>query len=807
MNTASQIAPPPVLPTVDHQNPWPGLLSFTEADREFFRGRDSEISALKRLVTRERLTILFGLSGLGKSSLLLAGLFPELRQQGAFPFYLRLGFQDGAEPLGVQLQAEIAREAERRRVEAPPVVGQETLWEQLHRRGADFWDQHNRLLLPVFVFDQFEEVFTLGRRSGRQAQATEAFLDQLADLVEGRPPASLQALVEANPGEAGAYSFARHHYKVVLSLREDFLPDLEGLKTRMPSVAANRYRIRRMNGEAALQVVTQEPQLIDADVAERVVRFVTAAKDPHIDISSLEVEPALLSIVCRELNLRRRGPGEKITTTLLEGAQGEIISGFYERSVEDLDPAVKVFIEEQLLTATGYRDSVAEEKALHRGITAETLEKLLQRRLLRREDHGGVPRLELTHDLLTSVVMASRDKRHHEEAEAQERIARLAAEENARQVHKKLLKSRVLVGVFAVSTVLAFAAAAWALYLRKVAVAAKATALTAEFREKGAERDAFAALSEVVRRLELQLASNDPTQVSLALEQLISVHQRDPGQLLTLVPDDRFSSYPFFLSLITTIDDAARDEKAGDWARRLRPVLGVRMSTAKKIPPPPAEPADDALNKRVLIPAVRFRMGSPNGLKCQGCTDEVPIHWVKLTPFRMQEHVVTNREYARFNPMYRSKGPSDPAVDVTWYDALMYAAWVGGRLPTEAQWEFAARGSDGREYSWGSEAPSSTMNRLAQTEHPNRPSAAGIRDLSGVVWQWCSDVYGPYPAQEQVDPAGPKEGFVRVLRGGSSHDHAEFLRAAFRFNYHPINFSGNAGFRVVWPAPGAGGEK
>lgn len=71
-------------------------------------------------------------------------------------------------------------------------------------------------------------------------------------------------------------------------------------------------------------------------------------------------------------------------------------------------------------------------------------------------------------------------------------------------------------------------------------------------------------------------------------------------------------------------------------------------------------------------------MGSPNAEGCNACADELPAHWVQLRPFYMQQHVVSNLEYARFDPKYRSRDPSDPAVNLTWYDALMYAVWIGG---------------------------------------------------------------------------------------------------------------------------------
>jgi sulfatase modifying factor 1 len=326
---------------------------------------------------------------------------------------------------------------------------------------------------------------------------------------------------------------------------------------------------------------------------------------------------------------------------------------------------------------------------------------------------------------------------------------------------------------------------------RNAAMAAQKDATTEKTR-------AVKALNEVIRRLELQVASSDPTQVSLALEQLISVHQRDPREVLALIPNERFGSNPFFLALLTRLDDVSHDAKAGGWARQLRRALGQQMSVARNIAPPPMESVDESLNKRVLVKASRFRMGTPNAGGCETCADEAPVHWVQLRTFYVQQHLVTNREYARFDPKYRSGDPSGPAVDVTWYDALMYAVWIGGDLPTEAQWEFAARGFSGRKYSWGNDEPSMSMTASVETKHPNRPSAGGIWDLSGTVWQWCRDVYGPYSASEQQDPTGPKEGFVRVLRGGSSHDRPEFLRAAYRYNFHPSESASNAGFRVVW---------
>lgn len=368
---------------------------------------------------RAPLTVLFGSSGLGKSSLLQAGLFPAVRQQNVLPVYIRLDFVSRHADLTAQVGDCILSAAAEASVEAPAVSEGETLWAYFHRREADFWSGRNRPMLPLLVFDQFEEIFTLGRSDAARAKASDAFVTQLSDLVEGRPPAALKEHLEAHPEDAGSYAFGRHHYKLLLALREDFLPELEGLSERMPSVTHNRMRLQRMNGTAALEVVAHARQLIETRLAEKVVRFVAAAEGDALPLARLEVEPALLSVVCRELNGKRRQRHEaRITEGLLEGSRQDILSDFYERSVCDLAPEVRTFIEEKLLTVSGYRDSIAVENALSApGVTRDALDRLVDRRLLRREEQDRMQRLELTHDLLTGIIAASRDRRRRLEAE------------------------------------------------------------------------------------------------------------------------------------------------------------------------------------------------------------------------------------------------------------------------------------------------------------------------------------------------------------------------------------------------------
>ncbi|MHC4934231.1 MAG: nSTAND1 domain-containing NTPase [Planctomycetota bacterium] len=420
---ASDLARPP-RPVVDEQNPYAGLQTFTEQDAAFFFGRGREADALFRLVRRGTLTILFGASGLGKSSLLGAGLFPQLREERFLPVLIRLNFAEESPDLVGQIRERLKAEAEAH--DAAPPEAKQTLWEYFHREA--FWDEQNHPLTPVLVFDQFEEIFTLGRRPDAQA-GVRALVTELADLVENQVPTSVRDRLAATEGEL-PFTFNEARVKVILALREDYLPALEDLRSRMPSLVRNRFRLTPMDGLQAKQAVLgPAPELIDDGVALDVVRFAAGSKgnygedDIAAELGGLEVEPALLSLVCQQLNARRRARDMRvIEKSLLTGAREEIYRDFYEDSVADLPEAVRSFIEDDLITESGFRTAKAEEEATRRpGVTKEVIGTLVDRRILRLGDRLGIPHVELIHDVLTPVVQQSRDTRRLQAEEKRRR--------------------------------------------------------------------------------------------------------------------------------------------------------------------------------------------------------------------------------------------------------------------------------------------------------------------------------------------------------------------------------------------------
>jgi WD40 repeat protein len=450
---------------VDDEHPWLGLASFREQDEHFFKGREVDIDSLHNLVARERLTVLFGVSGLGKSSLLQAGLFPQLRQDNMLPVFIRLDFGDSAAGLVEQVFAAIFRQVQEKAIDAPAHRETETLWEYFHRKDAEFWDARNRIVIPLLCFDQLEEVFTLGRETPRRGPELRQLLAELADLVEGRCPENVKARLDDNPNEAQNFSFSRHPYKLIFSLREDYLADLEGLRELIPSIIHNRMRLRHMNGKQAMAVADQtQGRLMEGSVAETVVRLVAGEQgEKHRELTDLRIEPALLSLICRELNERRiETKAARINAQVVETNREQILENFYERSLTDQLPELRWFIEDKLITLSGFRNSEAYENALGTsGITAEALDQLVQCRLLRVEERDGVKRIELIHDVLTGVVRKSRDQRLILEKQRQAEQDRREAEQREKAARDDLRRSRRWTLALVILTGFAVLSSAW----------------------------------------------------------------------------------------------------------------------------------------------------------------------------------------------------------------------------------------------------------------------------------------------------------------------------------------------------------
>lgn len=227
----------------------------------------------------------------------------------------------------------------------------------------------------------------------------------------------------------------------------------------------------------------------------------------------------------------------------------------------------------------------------------------------------------------------------------------------------------------------------------------------------------------------------------------------------------------------------------------------------------------------VWIPGGRFEMGGP------GEYEGKPIHGVRISPFWLGETPVTNAQYAVFQEKTRAKepqywrnrrfsSPEQPVVGVSWDDAQAFCRWLGkawGRsvlLPSDAQWEFAARGPEGREYPWGNEPPDASRACFDLDWEKDQPAAVGsypagrgpfgTLDQAGNVWEWCRDAWDEKASAkraamggEPLDPVVEGDGSERVVRGGGWSNPAEYLRSAIRSRLPARDRYDEIGFRVA----------
>jgi formylglycine-generating enzyme required for sulfatase activity len=241
-------------------------------------------------------------------------------------------------------------------------------------------------------------------------------------------------------------------------------------------------------------------------------------------------------------------------------------------------------------------------------------------------------------------------------------------------------------------------------------------------------------------------------------------------------------------------------------------------------------------SKMVFIPAGPFLMGADiENDNSWGDEDEQPVHKVNLSAYWIDRFEVTAKDFSRFlnlhpkeSPRYIEMGRAVtienrggkyherpglkryPANRISWYGASAYCLWMGKRLPTEAEWEKAARGTDERLFPWGNEHPNNSLatyrrkfsewgfkamvpvDSMAQGQSPY-----GVYHMAGNIWEWVADGFDPnyYTSSPTKDPKGPASSTSRVLRGGNWYYKAYYMRTTYRFNEKPEKFKIWQGFR------------
>ena len=405
--------------TNNTSNPWIGLDSYREG--QILYGRSREIRDLSMAVFYNRQTVVYGRSGIGKSSLLHAGIFPEARLRGCLPVSVRFD-HSGATGYSDQFFRVIS--------DAVKAVGgtmhdmvsdnepPRSMWEFFHRFRPE---KDGKELTPLIVVDQFEEIFTLSKNPAQVS----AFFDELADLLNDVMPDYLQSSVQQVVKPTGGSMFdgldfhmpdnrylSDTNFHLVLVLREDYLSYLERFSGRIPALKQNRYGLLPITYTQAQEIITQpRPGLVSTEVADAIIRQVVTEEQINADTP---VDSAILSLFLSRL-YEKKGDAENISMQLVEDQGDALLEDFYAEIVASLDKKTVMFLEDTLINADGHRENITLESLYKiNWLQRATIEKLEQSHLLRLFSYGDVQRVEFAHDVLCPIIVRRRSQRENE---------------------------------------------------------------------------------------------------------------------------------------------------------------------------------------------------------------------------------------------------------------------------------------------------------------------------------------------------------------------------------------------------------
>lgn len=811
--------------------PYVGLVPYGPGDARFFFGRERDQRLIVANLFSSRLTLLYGPSGVGKTSILRAGVLKELQRRiddsskNGRPSDLILVYANEwhSDPL-VRLNEAIRSGVERAfpgESFAPADSLLETARLMTTRFNADV----------MIVLDQFEEYFLYHSEDA----SPEGFPSQFAATVNatGLPVSFL------------------------LGLREDSLALLDRFRPLIPNLYGNYYRLARLEFQGARDAIEKpieefntlptgekpfsesiaiEPELVDAILAEvRTGRDLVndggkglAAPSAPETVEAPYLQLVLIKVWAWEIRAGSRRLRESTLHTL--GGAATIVADHLRSVVGSLTSQERELcagIFQYMVTPAGTKiaysqSALADQAGFSSAEVGRLLEKLASgpNRILATIPaavRGGEAQYEIYHDALTPAVLAwrraYRTRKLKEEAQS--------------------LRQRVF--VMSVLSVVAIAAAIWALVetnearkqssLREQAEieARKQSALRgqAEVRAMAAEHSA----AERAYELEALFRADDPKTAERLKEKAIEERK---NALNLNRSADRFGS------TIQVIEKLPQREARAKLIDLDSEILRLSQPSPEQklesLPPPPASVTSVPLVARrpiprsmlpsrinpkdeleyLLVPAGNFQMGCSNG--DESCASgESPAHNVTIKrPFWLGRTEVTQAAWVKVRQEHqnRFKGDLLPVDSISWDEADDYCRAVGMRLPTEAEWEYAARsGTDGIRYGPLEEVAWSGANAgdATRTVATRKPSEWGFYDMLGNVLEWVNDWFDSayYKLGVAVDPTGPPKGPGRVIRGGAWYSPGIEIRASSRRRLNPnADYRGAIGFRCAsndWP--------
>lgn len=483
---------------------YPGIRSFEKDESKLFFGRSTEIRELYSLIKVERLAVLFSKSGIGKTSLLNAGVLPALEEEDYLNIQLR--FQNRAispidnlkQQLKAQLEALDLGALVDRQIKKWCGTRQPSNWEYL--KACEMVMAYLPAQ-PLLVLDQFEEFFS------HDIEAQEEFTDLLAQLTFSRVPRELQKWAQQK-GQLSARDekwLQPLDYKLVVAIRSDRLSLLENLSTRIPAILDNRYQLHPLNRKQATEAIllpaqseayenfSSPPFHYKDDALEAIIKNLSNDKG--------EIESFQLQIICRHLEDIVLNEGlEEIQNKHIGGADGiaEVLNSYYEKRIQSLgdekaQQLARQLIEEGLIVE-GARVGLAEAIVAKRySISKELLQKIEDTRIIKAENTHLGKAYEIAHDTLVEPILKSLENRQLKEARLAAAAERQQLEQEAKAERekaaleaKKRRRSNLIAAIAIVLAGISIAVGALAFYfmIRSNKATKKAEKLTTQLTTK-----------------------------------------------------------------------------------------------------------------------------------------------------------------------------------------------------------------------------------------------------------------------------------------------------------------------------------
>lgn len=706
------------------------LESYTESDRAFFFGRDKQILAAFDLL-QFRVSVIYGESGSGKTSLANAGITPAFDESGIACHLIRLGEN--------------------------PSADLDEAFERYHASQD-----------AAILIDQSEEIYTYSEYDIDQRND---FFSTLATMIDGRGRARVIFIIRAD-------FFGR-------LLRDLESNDLSPVLWQSVDLLETKAAANVLASILEASEITIEPSAA-SDLIDQLRNEEGTIFPPHLQLGI----DYLLRFAARE-NIRHISSRDVSTAGPLRAA----LANFVVEQVDQLSKEHRVIARDILTTLVNNdrtKRKIAPEvicailsgEKRQNAEIMEIIEFLTEKRIVRKVDHFGAPAIELSHEYIIELVGSWVSEAHMARQRAQEYLAQ---------------------ELFAMSR-----------HPNMVISSERYAAINERVHEISIGRQHIQLMLRAACEYQFDLekwmkkaeGSIDLKDTLISITENGSIKQKHNAGIALLARFANDMNTELVLESVKT--------RCNPSSVKTAEALGAQKHICVSL--------DKLWRARfhgsmLSVPEGPFLMGTNDDeLKRLFREEEIPTLWIKketpqhkleLDQFWIDETPVTNAIYEEFDPqhVYAEEQRHHPVTDIDWFMAKEFASWCEKQLPSEAQWEKAARGSDGRRYPWGNQefvAHTGLANCLEEGVRTTTPvkmftngvSPYGCYDMAGNVFEWTDSINSAYPYQ-QIKTSD--ESVNRILRGGAWSYNYQLLRCALRYDYYPPRRRGNSiGFRCVF---------